>query len=159
MAESDLAHSWVDTWRFTKAFIVWQGRISLLLHRFGFIFGWVGFAIMEMRRQDVLDLYWYFTIRFQERRIWYAHDGQSDVIRVAQHRHGDILFRLAWDPGIEGFIYDRMVYRFRVTQWHIWDPGIVCSYSLGQHREGALVRALLEDKQFLKGRTVISPIL
>ena len=92
MEESDLVHSWVDTWGFVEAFIV--------------IFGWVGFDIMEMPGQDVFAICQYFTIGFQKRRIQYAHDKQSVVIIVAQRWHGGIFLRLAWDPGIQGFIYD-----------------------------------------------------
>ncbi len=56
MAKSDLVHSWVDTWGFTEAFIIWRGRISMLMHRFGVSFGWIGFGIMEMRGRDVSSI-------------------------------------------------------------------------------------------------------
>lgn len=69
MAKSDLVHSSIDTWEFVEAFIVWRGRLSLLLHMFGVTFGWVGFGIMEMLRHDVFDICQYFTIGLQERRI------------------------------------------------------------------------------------------
>lgn len=69
---------------------------------------------MEIPGRDVVGLYAYFTIRFQERRIRQGHDGQSAIIRVAQRQHGGILLRLAWDPCIEGFIYDMMVHGFGV---------------------------------------------
>jgi len=91
-------------------------------------------------------------------RIRQGHDGQSIVIKVAQHRYGSILLRLAWDPSIKGFIYDKMVHGFRVTQWYIWDHGIMCSDCLGQLIERVFVQALLEDKKFLVGRTIMSLI-
>lgn len=51
-----------------------------------------------------------------------------------------------------------MVHRFRVTQWYIWDPGIVCNDCLGQLIKRVLIQAFLEDNNFLVGRTIISPI-
>lgn len=98
-----------------EAFIIWRGRLSLFMHKFRVTFGWVSFDIMEMLGHDVFDICQYSTIGFQERRIQYAPDGKSVVIRVVQHRHGGICLRLSWDLGIEGFIYDRMVQGFRVT--------------------------------------------
>ena len=83
MAENDLVHSWVDTWGFMEAFIVWRGRISLLLHRFRVSFGWVGFGIMEMPGQDELSLHRLFTIKSQERRVQSSHDGEYVIVRVA----------------------------------------------------------------------------
>lgn len=46
-----------------------------------------------------------------------------------------------------------------MTEWHIWDPSITDDDSGDQQSEGTLVRAFLEEKQFLAGRIVISPIL
>ena len=57
VAESDIVRSWDDTWGFTEGFIIWGGRHSLLLHRFGVRFGWVGLGAMEMPRQDVSRLF------------------------------------------------------------------------------------------------------
>ena len=68
------------------------------------------------------------------------------------------LIRVAQGPGIEGFLCDRIVHGTGMTQWHIWDPGIICSDCLGHQIMGTLVQALLGDKQFLAVRTVISPI-
>jgi len=44
-------------------------------------------------------------------------------------------------------------------QWHIWEPGIVFSNNEDQQLERVIVQALLEDKQFLAGRTIITSIL
>ena len=43
-----------------------------------------------------------------------------------------------------------------MTQWYIWDPGILGGYSGDQQLERALVQALLEDKQFLTRSNVMS---
>ena len=43
-----------------------------------------------------------------------------------------------------------------MTQWYICNPSIIGGYSGDQQPERALVQALLEDKQFLAGRTVMS---
>lgn len=83
VAESDIVRSWDDTWGFTEGFIIWGGRHSLLLHKFGVRFGWVGLVAMEMLRQDVSCLFQYSTIEFQERRILIVHDGEHDTVRVA----------------------------------------------------------------------------
>ena len=65
-----------------------------------------------------------------------------------------MLDRMAWDPGIERSLHIRVIQRTGKIQWCIWDPGTL--YSDGQ-LERRLVQALLEDKQFLAGRTVIFP--
>ena len=69
------------------------------------------------------------------------------------------VLRMAWDLGIEGFLHDQTMQRSMMTEWHIWDLGIIFGDSGDQQSDGALVQASLEDKQFLAGRTVISPIL
>ena len=48
--ESDLVHCWVGTWGYTEAFIRWQGKLSLLPHRFR----GVGIGIMAMPGPDEL---------------------------------------------------------------------------------------------------------
>lgn len=95
MAESDIVCSWDDTWGFIEGFIIWGGRHSLLLHKFGVRFGWVGLGAMEMPRQDVSHFFQYSTIKFQERRILSAHDGEYDIVRVAQRQHGGTTLGLA----------------------------------------------------------------
>jgi len=85
VAESDIVRSWDDTWGFTESFIIWGGKHSPSLHKFGVRFGWVGLGAMQMPRQDVSRLFQYSTIEFQERRILSAHDGEYDIVRVAQH--------------------------------------------------------------------------
>lgn len=72
-----------------------------------------------------------------------------------------MLTKMARDPSIKRLIYDRIVHETRMTQWHIWDLGIVYRDCLGQQivcGGGPLVQALLEDKQFLGGRTAMSLI-
>jgi len=44
---------------------------------------------------------------------------------------GSTLIRVAWDPGIEGFLCVKLVHGTGMIQWHIWDTGIVCSACLG----------------------------
>lgn len=100
MAESDIVCSWDDTWGFTEGFILWGGKHSLLLHRFGVRFGWVGLGAMEMPRQDVSRLFQYSTIEFQERRILTAHDVEYDIVIVAQRQHGGTIVGLARNWGI-----------------------------------------------------------
>lgn len=39
------------------------------------------------------------------------------------------LILMAWDLAIKGFLHVRTVMRFRITQWYIWDPGIIGGYS------------------------------
>ena len=69
-----------------------------------------------------------------------------------------MLNRMAWDPGIERSLHIRVIQRTGKIQWRIWDPGTFCSDG-GEHQlERRLVQALLEDKQFLAGRTVMFPI-
>ena len=75
------------------------GRHSLLLHRFEVIFGWVGLRAMEMPWQDVSRLFQYSTIEFQERTILSAHNGEYDIVRVAQRRHGGTTLGLAGNWG------------------------------------------------------------
>ena len=75
-----------------------------------------------------------------------------------QCEHGGIFFRLPCDLGIDGFIYDRMVQGFRVTQWYIWDPGIMYIDCFSGLIKRVLVQALLEDREFLVGRIVMSQI-
>ena len=84
VVESDIVRSWDDPWGFTVGFIIWGGRHSLLLHRFRVRFGWVGLGAMEMTTQDVSCLFQYSTIKFQERRILTVHDGEYDIVIVAQ---------------------------------------------------------------------------
>ena len=93
--ESDIVHSWDDTWGFTEGFIIWGGRNSLLLHMLKVRFGWVGLGAMEMPGQDVSHLSQYSTIELWERRILSTHDGQYDICRVAQHQHGGTTLGLA----------------------------------------------------------------
>lgn len=62
-----------------------------------------------------------------------------------------MLDMMAWDSGNEGFLRDRTVQRSGTIEWRISNLGIFSSDSGDQ--------ALLEDKPFLAGRTVISPIL
>jgi len=38
---------------------------------------------------------------------------------------------MAWDSGINGFLYVKIVHGLGMNQWHIWDPSIVCSDRLG----------------------------
>jgi hypothetical protein len=57
VAKSDIVRSWDDIWGFTEGFVIWGGRHSLLLHRFGVRFGWVSLGAMEMPRQDVSHLF------------------------------------------------------------------------------------------------------
>ena len=68
-----------------------------------------------------------------------------------------MLDKIAWDPGIERSLHIRAMQRKGKIQWCIWDPGTFCSDSGEHYPEKRLVRALLEDKKFLAGRTVISP--
>jgi len=49
------------------------------------------------------------------------------------------LNRMAWDPSIEGFLHVGTVLRLGITQWHIWDLGIIGGYSGDQRSERALV--------------------
>jgi len=79
------------------------------------------------------------------------HRGSSAHIwQDSEWSKGDFtLIRLAWDPGIEGFIHYRIVQRSGTIQWHIWDPGEVCSDSGGPQSERVFVQALLEDKRCL----------
>ena len=65
--------------------------------------------------------------------------------------------RTAWDPGIERSLHIRVMQRTGKIQWCIWDLGTFCSDSGERQLEKRPVQALLEDKQFLVGRTVISP--
>jgi len=65
--------------------------------------GWVDIDIMEMPRQDKLGLHKYSTIRFQEGRIQFEHDGKFFIVKVAQLQHGGTLLRLAWDFGTTRF--------------------------------------------------------
>ena len=66
--------------------------------------------------------------------------------------------RSVWDPDIERSLHIRVMQRTGRFQWRIWDPGTFCSVG-GEHQlERRLVQALLEDKKFLAGRTVIFPI-
>ena len=95
VAKSDIVRSWDDTWGFTKGFIIWGGKHSMLLHRFRVRFGWVSLGAMDMPRQDVPHLFHYSTIKFQERRILTAHDGGYDIVEVAQHQHGGTTLGLA----------------------------------------------------------------
>ena len=57
VAESNIVHSWDDTWGFIEGFIIWGGRHSLFLHKFRARFGWVGLGAMEMSRKDVSHLF------------------------------------------------------------------------------------------------------
>ena len=100
VVESDIVRSWDDTWGFTEGFIIWGGRDPLLLHRFRVGFGWVGLDAMEMPRQDVSRLFQYSTIEFQERRILSAHDGEYDIVRVAQCQHDGTTLGLVGNWGI-----------------------------------------------------------
>lgn len=66
--------------------------------------------------------------------------------------------RSVWDPGIERSLHNRVMQRIGKIRWRIRDPRTFCSVG-GEHQlERRLVQALLEDKQFLAGRTVIFPI-
>ena len=66
--------------------------------------------------------------------------------------------RSVWDPDIERILHIRVIQRIGKIQWCVWDPGTFYSDG-GEHQlERGLVQALLEDKQFLAGRTVIFPI-
>ena len=67
--ESDLVHCWVGTWGYTKAFIGWQGRLSMLLHRFRVAFEGVGIGIMAILGPDELVSHTSPATRSQERRI------------------------------------------------------------------------------------------
>ena len=100
VAENDVVCSLDDTWGFTEGFIIWGGIHSLLLHRFGVRFGWVGLGAMEMPRQDVSRLFQYSTIEFQERRILFVHDGEYDIVRVAQHQHDGTTLGLVGNSGV-----------------------------------------------------------
>ena len=61
------------------------------------------------------------------------------------------LIRMDWDPRIEGFFHVETMLRLGMTQWHIWDPGIIGGYSGDQNLEREIAQALLEDKQFWRG--------
>lgn len=100
MAESDIVCSWDDTWGFIEGFIIWGGRHSLLLHRFRVRFGWVGLGAMEMPRKDVSCLFQYSTIEFLERRILSMHDGEYDIVRIAQRQHGGTTLGLVGNWGV-----------------------------------------------------------
>lgn len=39
------------------------------------------------------------------------------------------LIRMAWGPGIEGFLHVGTVLRLGMNQWYIWGPGIIGGYS------------------------------
>jgi len=65
---------------------------------------------------------------------------------------------MAWDTCIEGFLYVKIVLRLGMTQGYIWDLSIIGGYSDDQQLKRELIQAFLEDKQFLAGRTVMSPI-
>ena len=39
------------------------------------------------------------------------------------------LIRMAWDPGIKGFLHVKAMLRLGMTQWYIWDPGIIGGYN------------------------------
>lgn len=41
------------------------------------------------------------------------------------------LSRMTQELSIKGFIYERIVHKFKVTQWHIRDPDIFCRDCLG----------------------------
>jgi len=49
------------------------------------------------------------------------------------------LIKMAWDPNDGRFPHDRTKQRLGMTQWHIWDLGVVCSNCLGQLIEKVLV--------------------
>ena len=66
--------------------------------------------------------------------------------------------RSVWDPDIEISLHIRVIQRTGEIERCIWDPGTFYSDG-GEHQlERGLVQALLEDKKFLAGRTVIFPI-
>lgn len=102
-AKSESTHSWFDIWTSTEAFLTWQGQFFLLLLRIEIDSRWIDIDIMEMPKQDELGFHRFFTIRFQERRIQSAHDGQFVIVRVVQCQHGGTLLILALDLGITGF--------------------------------------------------------
>jgi len=85
---------------FTEGFIISGGIYSLLLPKFVVIFGWVGLGVIDMLRQDVSRLFLYSTIKFQESRILFAHDGEYDIVRVAQRQHGGTTLGLGGNWGI-----------------------------------------------------------
>ena len=40
-----------------------------------------------------------------------------------------MLDKMAWDPSIEGFLHVETLLILGMTQWYIWDPGIIGGYS------------------------------
>ena len=66
--------------------------------------------------------------------------------------------RSVLDFGTEKSLHIRVIQRKGKIQWCIWDPGTFYSDG-GEHQlEQMLVKALLEDKQFLAGMSVIFSI-
>ena len=72
-------------------------------------------------------------------------------------RRSFMLDKTTWDLGIERSLHIRVMQRTGKIQWGIWNPGTFCSDSGEHQQEKRLVQALLKDKQFLVGRTAISP--
>lgn len=58
-----------------------------------------------------------------------------------------MLDRMAWDRGIDGFLYVGTMQRSGIIKWRIWDPGIFFCDSGDQQLEIMLVQELLEDKK------------
>jgi hypothetical protein len=85
-----------------------QGSFSLLIIMIGHGDGWAGTTSIETFLQMQLrdsrsNFHGSFSLRIQEWRIQHIYREQSNRVNIVQCQHGDLLERLAWDPGIAGF--------------------------------------------------------
>jgi hypothetical protein len=84
-----------------EPFSVWRGRFSLTIPRIESIYGLVGFDIINMPWQDMIQDSEFnplkdFSLGVQERRAQSKHGGQTIMIGWVQHQYGGSSQRLAW---------------------------------------------------------------
>ena len=84
-------------------------------------------------------------------RIKRGRIGQKIVWDPNESIKGRIDWRIVWDPCIEGSIQDILAWRYGITHWVVWDPGI--NAPVVDNSE------FIEGKQYLGGSICNIPFL
>ena len=86
------------------------------------------------------------SMRIHWGQVWWRivwDPDESIKVRIGQ--------RIVLDPSIEGSILDHLSWRYGITHWVVWDPGINASVEDSSE--------LFKGKQYLGGRICNIPFL
>jgi hypothetical protein len=101
-------HSRSDMRGYVEVYMLWLGKFSFSLPKIESGREISSWDFTEIHLQDTIpdsggDYSKYYSLGFQEWRMWSRHEGQTVMIKVAQRHHGGFFLRLAWNPGITWF--------------------------------------------------------